>query len=220
MTIERDTLIPDARDTLLKQPGLLLVLTGPTAAGKTEIRNRILQDDPTMIKLVSTTTRPPRQGEQDGIDYNFIGKEEFLRNANDGKFLELAEYGGNLYGTEGKESEAVLNGKKVVATLELSGALNLEANVRKHYPPEIANYILTNTIIIFIGIDSLLTLRQRYIDRGDTKESLIRRLRTDWEVWKKNQARFENIIINKNGQLNNTISQVIEVVRLKRQIGK
>lgn len=203
------------KETIGKHPGLLLILTGPTAAGKTEVNKKILQNHPEIKKLVTTTTRSPRSDEQNGIHYHFRSREDFLRGVADGEFLESAEYGGSLYGTTKKEIDAILEGQSLVSAMEMSGALNFENNIKKSYASEIADSILKRTVIIFIGVDSLFTLRQRFLDRGNSRDALLRRLRTDWSMWKKNQDNFPNIVINTNGNLTNTVSQVEQLISLK-----
>lgn len=89
---------------------IIVTITGPSGSGKTVLSN--LLKDEGLMPLVSTTTRAPRQGEQDGVDYNFVSREQFLQDQKDGKFIENVEYNGILYGVSVEEAERAFSAQK------------------------------------------------------------------------------------------------------------
>lgn len=101
----------------------LLILSSPSGAGKTTITRALLAARDDLGFSVSATTRPPRPGEQDGVDYHFLAPEEFERRRAAGAFLEWAEYGGHLYGTLTAEvDQAQAQGRHVILDIEVQGA--------------------------------------------------------------------------------------------------
>ena len=106
-----------------RQLGILFVLSAPSGAGKTSIRQRLLRLMPEIVYSVSYTTRPARASERDGIDYHFISKEQFSRMVDMGEFLEWAEVHGNRYGTAVAPLEkAVSTGLDAVLDIDVQGA--------------------------------------------------------------------------------------------------
>jgi guanylate kinase len=145
--------------------GQLVVVTGPSGSGKSTLIRRALAH-PGMSNLqlsVSATTRPPRPGEQDGVDYHFLTRDQFdtKRRAND--FLEWAEYNGHWYGTPAQRVfDALTAGKSVLLEIEVNGALQ----VRKMAPA---------SFFVFIRTPSFRILEQRLLLRGTDNEASIHR---------------------------------------------
>jgi guanylate kinase len=101
----------------------LLILSSPSGAGKTTITRALLAARDDLGFSVSATTRAPRPGEQDGVDYHFLSREEFERRRAAGAFLEWAEYGGQLYGTLAAEvNQTQAQGRHVILDIEVQGA--------------------------------------------------------------------------------------------------
>lgn len=143
--------------------GRVFVIAAPSGTGKTTICRRILERDPRLRLSVSHTTRKPRAGEKEGLDYHFVSEEAFraLREA-DG-FLESAKYVGNTYGTSWQAIEAPLEvGVDVVLEIEVQGA----AQVRRR---------LDDACLIFLLPPSLEALEERLLGRGTDDEAVIRR---------------------------------------------
>lgn len=141
------------------------VITGPSGVGKgsliAELRRRI----PELELSVSATTRPPRRGERDGVDYHFLGEEEFDRRIRSGDFLEWAAYSGHRYGTLWSEVERCIEqGRSVVLEIEVQGA-------------RAARKRLNEVFAIFIRPPSPEALRERLVARGtDAPEAIESRL--------------------------------------------
>src|SRR5438045_1557428 len=94
-----------------KNPGVLTIIAGPTGSGKNSVQDALLNQYPQMRKVVTTTTRQPRENEVDGISYHFLSSDEFKAKVAEGGFLETALYAGNYYGTQPKDIEPVLEGQ-------------------------------------------------------------------------------------------------------------
>ena len=146
-------------------PGRLTVITGPSGVGKGTLVGQLLQRHPEIWLSISATTRAPRSGEQDGVQYFFLDRSGFERQIEAGGFLEWAEFAGNLYGTPRQPVETQLNaGRPVLLEIELEGA----RQVRRSFP---AGFQL------FIKPPSLQELERRIRGRGsDSEEAIGRRL--------------------------------------------
>lgn len=145
----------------------MIILVGKSASGKTEIAKR-LRSLYGIVKAVTHTTRPMRKGERNGVDYYFVTKEEFLRLAEQGAFVETTEYNGNYYGCSKKE---IAEGKCVV--VDPSGLRAFKALGDKR-------------IVSFALLANEETRRKRMESRGDERESILRRIEND-------EATFSNI---------------------------
>jgi guanylate kinase len=148
------------------QPGLLMVVSAPSGAGKTSICREILRLFPNVRFSVSCTTRPPRPGEVNGKDYDFISTAEFRERLARGEFVEWVENYDQLYGTSKTTMNAFLNqGYDLILDIERRGA----KAIREQYP---------RGIFIFILPPSLAELKSRLSLRGESAVIMERRLRS------------------------------------------
>jgi guanylate kinase len=145
--------------------GRLFVITGPSGVGKGTLIRHLLDRVPDLDLSVSATTRAPRPGERNGVDYHFLSDEEFERLAAAGELLEHATYSGRRYGTPRSEVEPRLrDGRSVVLEIEVQGA----RQVRESMP---------EAVQVFIAPPSSGALRERLEGRGtDDSEEIERRL--------------------------------------------
>jgi guanylate kinase len=152
------------------EEGLLVVISGPSGAGKGTICMQLLMEMSFLKVSVSATTRKPREGEKDGIDYFFIEEEEFLKRVKNNEFLEYAKVYGNYYGTPKEEVFKQLKaGKDIILEIDIQGALQ----VKKNYPMG---------VFIFILPPSLTELKNRIEGRGtDSKEVILRRMESAYD---------------------------------------
>jgi len=124
--------------------GLLIVVSGPAGSGKGTVNSQLVATGD-FVFSVSATTRAPRPGEVDGVNYHFIDKEEFQRRIDENGFLEYTTYCGNFYGTPLKEALAVLdNGKNLILEIECDGA----KNVKKIFPDAVLIMLIPPTFAI------------------------------------------------------------------------
>lgn len=149
--------------------GLLIVISGPSGAGKGTICKALMQESDFWIS-VSATTRQPRAGEIDGVNYHFLTKEEFKKGIDLDDFLEYAEVYGNYYGTpKSKALQAIESGKDVILEIDIQGALK----VKESY---------SEGVFIFILPPSMEELKNRIINRGsETPESLMTRFKSAYK---------------------------------------
>jgi guanylate kinase len=162
----------------------VFVITGPSGVGKGTLIRTLLGHVPELELSVSATTRRPRPGETQGVDYHFLSDEEFERRVQAGDFVEHARYSGNRYGTLRSELEQRLaGGHPVVLEIEVQGA----RQVRRTMP---------EAVQIFIAPPSEGALRTRLVGRGtDDSEQVAARLATAREELRA-QGEFGHVVIN------------------------
>ena len=150
--------------------GLLIVISGPSGAGKGTICKELLEKNDNLFISVSATTRNPRAGEVDGVNYYFLDKDSFIEKIEAGDFLEHAEVYGNYYGTpKSKVEEMLLSGKDVILEIDIQGALKVKENSQEG-------------IFVFILPPSMEELKKRIIKRGsETEESLMTRFKSAYQ---------------------------------------
>lgn len=153
----------------MNQKGILIVLSGPSGAGKGTICKALLEKADFWLS-VSATTRQPRAGEVEGKNYYFLTKEEFEDRIKKDDFLEYARVYGNYYGTpKSSVIEAIENGKDVILEIDIQGALK----VKEAYP---------GGVFVFILPPSMEELKNRIIQRGsETQESLMTRFKSAYQ---------------------------------------
>ena len=148
----------------------LLVLSSPSGGGKTTIAQSLLRARDDLGYSVSATTRPRREGEQDGADYHFLTRDEFLRRVDAGEFLEWATYAGNLYGTLRSEIDRIFaRGRSAVLDLEIEGA----RQIRAAFPNSLHLFVLPPSADVLVGrltgrkTESPAVLRERITRAAD-----------------------------------------------------
>ena len=168
----------------LMNKGTLFVVTGPSGAGKGTVLGKVFQQVDHLHFSVSATTRAPREGEVDGVNYHFMTKENFLSLVEQGRFLEYAQYVGNYYGTPMAPVEKKLEqGIDVLLEIEVQGALK----VMEKCP---------DAVSVFIAPPSLEELGNRLRGRGtEAEETVAKRLET--AAWECSQMdKYQYIVVN------------------------
>ena len=147
---------------MVENNGVVLVLSGPSGAGKSSLINKISDDIGDYYFSISTTTRPMREGEEEGVHYHFVSEEEFKNDIDEDYFLEHAVVHGNYYGTSLKPvREALLEGKLVIFDIDVQG--NTAIN----------NRLGDITTSVFITPPSLSELKKRLINRSTDSDEVI-----------------------------------------------
>lgn len=194
---------PDGRGVTSRQPvthGRVLVLSGPSAVGKSTVVRCLREQVPNLHFNVSATTRAARPGEVDGIDYHFVSAEQFQKLVDAGELLEWAEIHGGLHrsGTPSAPViEAAALGQPVLIEVDLAGA----RSVKKAMP---------EAITVFLAPPSWEALEQRLIGRGtETPEIMARRLATA-EAELAAQGEFDVVVVN--SQLDSACSQLVTLL--------
>lgn len=145
-----------------KKTGMLIVLSGPSGVGKDSVLKLILKKRKDLRLSISYTTRLPRSGEVDGVDYHFVSKQEFEKLIDNGEMLEYATYCGNYYGTRSFEIDKELeSGNSVILEIEVQGARQV---IKKR----------KDAVSIFIVPSSVEELKNRLIGRGLDSEEIIK----------------------------------------------
>jgi guanylate kinase len=176
----------------------VFVITGPSGVGKGTLIRGLMERLGALELSVSATTRAPRPGEQDGVDYHFLPREEFDRRVGEGDFVEHADYAGRSYGTLRSElEERVRAGTPIVLEIEVQGARQVRASV-------------PDAVQVFIAPPSLEELRTRLIGRGtDDPEGVERRLRVAAEELDA-QPEFGHVVVN--DRLQDALEQLTQIV--------
>ncbi len=180
--------------------GKLIVIAAPSGCGKTTIAQAIRKRHPAILFSVSATTRPIRPGEENGKDYFFLTREEFLKRREEGKLVESEEIYGNLYGTLKSEVDRVLDaGRVMLFDVDVKGALS----IRRLYPHD--------AFLIFIAPPSLDVLRHRLENRKTEDAATIARrmARVPMELERGNE--FDVQVVNDD--LEKAIAEVNALVR-------
>ena len=178
--------------------GRLIVVSGPSGAGKDTLIQAALEAIPELTLIASATTREPRKGEVDGKDHVFLSREEFGRWIEEDRLLEWAEYTGNLYGTPKQSVEELLDsGRSVILRIELQGA----RQVKERRP---------DAVMVFVRAPSLEETRRRLESRAtETSESVESRMATAIkEVAARDEFDYEIV----NGDREQARREMIEIM--------
>lgn len=195
----------------MKNKGLLIVISGPSGTGKGTVCKKLLEKNDIWMS-VSATTRIPRKGEIDGVNYYFLTKKDFESKIKNKDFLEYAEVYGNYYGTpKGRALEAIEQGKDVLLEIDIQGALKVKKNYKEG-------------IFIFILPPSMEELKHRIINRGsETAESLTTRFKSAYKeinyISKYNYAVVNDTVENTVKKIESIITaEKCKVYRVKNEL--
>lgn len=184
----------------LDKKGLLIVISGPSGVGKGTVRKALFQrEGHNLVYSISMTTRTPRNGEIDGVDYYFVSHEEFEHQIQIGNLLEYASFVGNYYGTPYDKVEEQLElGNEVVLEIEVQGAMQ----VKKQKP---------DAVFIFIAPPSFRALEERLHLRGTESDDVIleRLNKAEREIGEAPQ--YDYIVINDD--VDNAADRIMAIIR-------
>lgn len=168
----------------MNKKGRLIVYSGPSGVGKGTVIKEAMKKDPSLVMSISATTRDPRDGEEDKVNYFFITKEQFKDKIEKNEMLEYAEYNGNFYGTPKDFVQKSLDeGKNVVLEIEVQGALQIREKM-----PE--------AVLIFLMPPSFEELKERLVGRHTETEEQIKGRLSAAEREIKEAVKYDFVVVN------------------------
>ena len=186
---------------------ILIVISSPSGAGKTSLANAIVEENKNIYFSTSVTTRPPRDGEENGREYIFTNKNKFDEMIINGEFIEYAEVFGNYYGTpKGKTEEFLINGKDIIFDVDWQGGTKIRNS-----------YLAPSVVSIFILPPSIKTLQERLLNRNKDDDKTVKlrmkEARSEISHW----SEYDYILVNDNFEkVKKNILKIIEIEKMKR----
>lgn len=185
--------------------GILLIVSGPAGSGKGTVVSKLISAHEEIALSVSATTRQPRPGEQNGLHYHFITKDDFEKRIKNGEILEYTTYCENYYGTPLKEvNEALLSGKDIILEIEVDGAMQVKKKL-----PEAVTVMLTPP--------DKETLENRLRSRGTETDEVI--------AWRLERAKeeialmpeYDYSVVNEDGRADECADLIYSILRAEHQ---
>lgn len=196
-------------NTHLYKPSLVIVISGPSGSGKSTVIDALCKTDPTLKLSVSATTRNPRRGEVDGVNYHFLSKAAFEAHIQQGSFLEWAKYGDNLYGTLKSEIVAAREAEKdAVLEIEVKGSLQIRDQAQDLAP--------ARSLLIFIVPPSFATLEKRLRRRQTESE---KELKQRLDIAKSEVLQIQHYdywVRNPNNAIQQAVEQIQAIIAAER----
>jgi guanylate kinase len=182
---------------------VFLVISGPSGAGKSTLITSFLKAHAAFVRCISYTTRPPRAGERDGIDYFFTSPERFHQMVLDGEFLEHAQvFGQHSYGTPRHfVAENFANGRSVIKDVDVQGAIQ----IRRSFP---------SAVQVFVVPPSREEIERRLRSRGTDAEEQIRRRMAEAQIELMQWAEYDYLVYN--AALETAVQDLLAVVRAEQ----
>jgi guanylate kinase len=170
---------------------LLFLISAPSGAGKTTVCNGLLAAEPSFRRVITCTTRPPRDGERDGVDYHFLSPDDFAARVSRGEFLEHASVYGRAYGTLKSEVVDKLNaGHDVLLNIDVQGAASVRAAAK-------ADVTLGAALVtVFFSPPTLAELEARLRGRGADSEEVIQRRLREAKVEAARWGEFDYLVVS------------------------
>jgi guanylate kinase len=183
---------------------LVVVISGLSGVGKDVVMRGIREQGYIFHRVVTVTTRPPRPGEQNGVDYQFVSEDEYQAMLDRGDLVEHAIVYGHLYGVPEREiREALGRGQDAVLRIDVQGAKTIKEK-------------MPDAVLVFLTASSMEELKRRLIGRGkDSPEQMKRRIDTARDEMRYLPI-FDYVVVNRDGRLNEAVRQVMAIVTAER----
>jgi guanylate kinase len=186
----------------MSRRGVLTVLSGPSGVGKDSVLHRVFELDPTLTYSVSYTTRPPRPGEVDGVDYSFVGDPEFDRLIQDGALLEWAHVHTHRSGTgRSRIEDALAQGRDMVLNVDVQGG----ESIRRLMP---------EALLVFLVPPSIDELDRRRAGRGTEDAAELARRAADAQIEMGYADRYDAVVVNDD--LDRAAAEVLQLINNRR----
>lgn len=184
----------------INRRGLLIVISGPSGVGKGTVRKALFErPDHNLVYSISMTTRQPRAGETNGVEYHFVSKEEFLKQIDEGNLLEYAEFCDNYYGTPlDKVNEQLESGQEVVLEIEVQGAMQVKEK-------------MPDGVYVFIAPPSMKALEERLTNRGTEDKEIIKKRLDKARSEIKVAEEYGYIVVNDT--VDNAADRIMAIIR-------
>jgi guanylate kinase len=185
--------------------GILFIISGPAGSGKGTVVKEIINNHKDIALSVSATTRNPRPGEEHGVHYYFISKEEFEGRIERGEILEYTTYCDNYYGTPLKEVKRALNrGQDIILEIEVDGAMQVKKKVR-------------NSVAIMLTPPDGETLERRLRNRGTETEDVIK-----WRLARAKEEilllpKYDYSVVNEDGKISECAELIYDIIKAEHQ---
>ena len=187
----------------MTEKGILIIVSAPSGCGKSTVLHRLMEKRDTLRFSVSATTRAPREGETEGVDYFFVTRERFLEMVEEDAFLEHAEYVGNCYGTPRAAVDAQLaEGFDVYLDIEVQGAMQIKAK-----RPE--------TLMIFLMPPSFEELERRLVLRGKDSPEVIRSRLAEAERECALRGEYDHVVVN--DEVERAVDEISALIDARRR---
>lgn len=190
-----------------KKRGVLLVLTGPTGAGKDTILTELTKQKPDTIRVITTTSRPMRAEESEGNPYHFVTREHFEEMIANKEFFEWVEFRGDLKGTQKKTlEEAISSGKDIVWRIDAKGVKNIKQKITETVP---------RSVFVYLTASSIEMLHHRVeVDEGNAIHHRWNEPLVKWEMDQYDDCDY--LVDNEDGNLGETVREVVAIMEAKR----
>jgi len=198
-----------------KKRGVLLVLTGPTCAGKDVLIEALKKENSNLVRLVTTNSRPRRSEEKEGYDYYFVSRQDFEKMIANDEFFEWVEYRGNYRGGRKKHvEEALSSGHDIVWRIDTKGVKNIKEKVLRMVKDP--NSSIKHVVFVFLAAPNLETLKGRIEKRGtesleEEKQSLNL---AKWEIEQFDDSDY--LVVNVDGKLDEAVEKVRMIIETER----
>lgn len=191
-----------------KNRGVLLVLTGPTGAGKDTVFKHLMDKNASIVKVTTTVSRAKRENESEGHPYHFIDRADFEQKIADGAFFEWVEFRGHLYGTQKETLEnALATGHDVIWHIDAKGVKNIKEKVKEMFP---------RSVFVFITATTVDVLKHRV--ENDEQHRVHHRWNEPLVMWEMEQYDdCDYLVINEDGNIEKTVGKVEAIIEAKRQ---
>lgn len=189
-----------------KKRGVLLVLTGPTGSGKDTLFAKLLEKDPKILKIITTTSREKRVNETEGNPYFFLTREEFEKQISKDAFFEWVEFRGALYGTQKKTlMDALEKGVDVIWRIEAKGVKNIQTKVKAMVPR-----------CVFVFLSSPVEMLEKRVKK-DEGEGFLKRWNESLVTWEREQYDdCDYLVFNEQDDLEVAVDAVLTIMNAKR----